>query len=94
MHHIAVLNQVFFAFKTHQTFFLGARFTGGGNEIVVADHLRTNKALFKVCMYHTGCGRCFGIATNGPGTDFFFASGKIGNKAEQFITTLNHTVKP
>ena len=70
VHHVAIFDDVFLAFQTPFTRFLGTGLTFELDEVVVRDHLGTNKAFFEVGVDHTGGLRGGSTYFYSPGTNF------------------------
>lgn len=78
MHHIAILDDVFFAFEAHFAGFLGALFAAKGDIIVVRYRLGPDEAVFEVSVDDAGGLGRRGAAFDCPGAGFLGACGEIG----------------
>src|SRR5690606_4178782 len=92
VHHVTVLDDIFLAFQAPFARFLGAGFAVVLDEVVVADHLGTDKALLEVGVDHTGRLGRGGADPDGPGTYFLHASGAVGLQVQQLIAGADHPV--
>ena len=54
MHHITILHHIFFALGTHFAGFFGFGFAAQGHEIIIGNHLRTDKAAFEIGVDYAG----------------------------------------
>jgi len=78
MHHIAIFDDILFAFNTHFTGFFNFLFTAKVLIVFKGDDFGADKPFFKITV-NDSCGlRCRGANRDGPGTDLFFSGGKIG----------------
>src|SRR5690606_14739729 len=91
MHHIAVGDDIFFAFKAHLASILGALFTAEAYVIIIGNRLGTDEALFEIRVDDTGSGRCAGAARDGPGAGFFRPHREIGDEVEKRVTGADET---
>ncbi|KPX26538.1 hypothetical protein ALQ28_05001 [Pseudomonas syringae pv. delphinii] len=93
MHHITVFNDIFLAFQTPLTRFLGAGLTLELDKVVIGHDFGANKAFFEVGV-DDACGLgCGGADADGPGADFFDASGEVGLQVEHFVAGADHAVQ-
>ena len=77
--HVAVLHNVFLAFRTNFAFFFCSSNRTEGNENFPINNVCTNKAFFEIGMDFT-CGlRGFRTIYNRPSASFLFTCGKIGD---------------
>src|SRR2546423_611434 len=86
MHYVTIFYNIFLSFNSELTGFPAGSFRTIRYKIIIADNLRFNKTLFKICMYHTGCLRSFPSFMNSPGADFLNTSCKIGSEVQKFIS--------
>ena len=54
MHHIAVLDDVFFALQTKKAFVARAGFSAAGHKVIVGNGLGADETLFKISVDHSG----------------------------------------
>ncbi len=93
MHHIPILENVFFPLHPQLAGFFGAGFALAGEEIVVADGGGGDKAALKIRMDHRRRLGGFGAFGNRPRPGFLRASGKIGEQAKTAVRRANDGVE-
>ena len=85
MHHVAVLDDVVFAFEPHFASFFCARFAITCDVVRVGDGLGADEAFFEIGVDDARGGRGLGAACDRPGAGFLGADGEIGDEVEQRV---------
>ena len=93
VHDVAILHEVFLAFGTHKTCFLGGVPAAVLEEVGVAQSFGADKASFKVRVDDTCALRCLETSVERPGAAFLFASGEECAQSEDFVTLTDHGVE-
>src|SRR5471032_1119327 len=93
VHHVAIFDDVFLAFKAPLTGFLGTGFTLVLNEVVVGDDFGTDEAFFEVGVDHAGSLWRGSADLDGPGADFFDTGGEVSLQVQHFVAGADHTVQ-
>ena len=83
--HVAILHDVFLAFKAERA--LGARggFRAGGQQVVPADGFGADEVMLQVGVDGSGGLRGLGAGRHRPGAALVFAGGEEADEAEQFV---------
>lgn len=93
MHHIPILENVFFPLHPQLAGFFGAGFALAGEEVIVANRRGGDKAALKIRVDHRRRLGGFGAFGNRPRPGFLGASGEIGEQAKAAVRRANDGVK-
>lgn len=93
MHDISVFDEVFLALQTVFSFFPRCCYRSGLNQVVVSDHLGTDKAALKVGVDNACSLGSLRSLTDGPRTHLLHASRKVSDQAKQFIRSPDEAVE-
>ena len=88
MHHVAIVDDILFAFQTHAPGLLRAVFAVMAYEFVIRDRLRADEALLEVCVDLARGLRRSRTLLRRPGTRFFRALREEGLQTKQVIITV------
>jgi len=93
MYYIALVHDVVFSFQSPFPCVFTALFSIVFNEVIIGHDFGPDKAFFKVCVNFPG--GFWGCVThsNGPGSDFLYASGEVGLEFEQVVASVDYAVQ-
>lgn len=93
VHDIPVAHDVILSFAAQFAGFSGSLFAVTGHEIIVSDHLGTNKAALEIRMNDAGRARCRGLLRDGPGARLLGTGGEVGFEPKQAIAGAHDAVQ-
>ncbi len=85
VHHVAVLDDVFLAFKAERAFGAGRGFGAGCKQVVPANGFGADEMVLQVGVDGSGSLRRFGADGHGPGAALIFAGGEETDQAEKLV---------
>lgn len=91
--HVAVFENVIFAFASYFAFFFGGVVVAAFEQRFPIDYFGADEAFFEVRMDFARGLRGFCSVFYRPGAGFLFAGGEIAYKPEQFIRSLYETIE-
>ena len=84
----------YYAFQTHQSFFLGALLAARSHKIVEGDDLGADEPLLEVSVDDGSRLGGTGSGWNRPGTNLLDPGREIGNQTEQMVAGMDHPIEP
>lgn len=90
---VAVFYDVFLAFGFEEAFFFYGLFAAVLEEVFAVVSVGFDEAFFEVGVDDSGGTGGLGSADDGPGADFLYASGEVGDEVEQGVGGVDEAVE-